>query len=70
MTLDRLVTINLDTIGYAKTLISAEALCQLKICASFEVDGVKTIKVVNSSVKTNLTDAKILKELGGEYIGT
>ena len=70
LTLDRLVTLNLDTIGYAKTLISAEALCQLKICDFFNVDGVQTIKVVNSSVKTNLTNAKIFKELGGEYIGT
>ena len=70
LTLDRLTVVNVDKIGYAKTLVSAEALCQLGICAFFEVDGVKTIKVVNSEKKTNLTEAKILKQLGGEYIGT
>ena len=70
LTLDRLTVVNIDKIGYAKTLVSAEALCQLGICAFFEVDGVKTIKVVNSEKKTNLTEAKILKQLGGEYIGT
>lgn len=70
LTLDRLVSMNIEKIGYAKTLVAAEALCELKICAFFDVDGVQVIKVVNSSVKTNLTDAKILRQLGGEYIGT
>ena len=68
--LDRLVTMNLNTIGYAKTLISAEALCELKICSVFDMDKVKAIRVTNSAVKTNLLDAKILKRLRGEEYGT
>ncbi|MBQ1187146.1 MAG: single-stranded-DNA-specific exonuclease RecJ [Clostridia bacterium] len=68
--LDKLVVANINTIGYAKTLIIAEALCQLKICSIFDVENTKVIKIVDSTTKTNLTDAKILKQLRGEYIGT
>lgn len=68
--LNKLVAANINGLGYAKTLITAEALCQLKICSLFDVDNIKVIKVVNSTTKTNLTDAKILKQLRGEYIGT
>lgn len=70
LSLDRLVNLNLNTIGYAKTLVAAEALCELKICALFDLEGAKVIKVVNSNIKTNLTDAKIFKRLRGEYCGT
>lgn len=64
--LDKLVCGNLSDIGYAKTLISAEALCELKICSLFDVDGVTMIKVTDSRTKTNLSDAEILKRLRGE----
>ena len=69
ISLDRIVVLNLNTIGYAKALIAAEALCELKICSVFDVDGTKVIKVVNSGTKTSLTDAKILKRLRGEEYG-
>ena len=69
VSLDKLVTKNIKTVGYAKTLIAAEALCELKICSLFDVEGVKVIKVVNSSIKTNLQDAKIFRKLGGEDFG-
>lgn len=67
--LDKLVTMNLNSVGYAKTLIAAEALCELKICSIFDIDGVKVIKVTNSETKTNLMDAKILKRLRGDEYG-
>ncbi len=67
--LERLVTMNLNSVGYAKTLIAAEALCELKICSVFDLDGVKVIKVINSETKTNLMDAKILKSLRGDEYG-
>ena len=60
---------NLDGIGYARTLIAAEALCELKICTVFDVGGVKTIRVTDSETKTSLTDAKILKRLRGDEYG-
>ena len=63
--LDRIIGMNIDTIGYAKALISAEALCELKTCAAFDADGVKMIKVVNDA-RVNLPDAPILKKLRGE----
>ena len=69
LSLDRLIILNLETLGYAKTLIAAEALCELKICSLFDMEGVRVIKVVNTETKVNLDDAKILKQLRGEYIG-
>ena len=69
-TLDRIVCSNLSSIGYAKALISAEALCELKICSFFDVEGTKFLKVTNSSAKVNLADATILKRLRGEFVGT
>ena len=64
--LDKLVCANLSGIGYAKTLIAAEALCELKICSFFDVEGTAVMKVTDSVTKTNLADAAILKKLRGE----
>ncbi|MBP3390920.1 MAG: single-stranded-DNA-specific exonuclease RecJ [Clostridia bacterium] len=69
MSLDRLITLNLATIGYAKTLVAAKALCELKFCSLFNVEGTMVIKVVNAEIKANLDDAKILKQLRGEFVG-
>lgn len=64
--LDRLVCDNLAGIGYAKTLISAEALCELKLCTFFENDGVRFLRVSPQKEKVNLQDASVLKKLRGE----
>lgn len=66
--LDMLVCRNLLTCGYAKTMIIAEALCQLGVCSVFDNEGVSVIKITNPEVKVNLNDAKILKQLGGEFL--
>lgn len=63
--LDKLVCSNLGSIGFAKTLVAAEALCELKICSFFDVEGTPVMKVT-SGAKTNLSDAAILKKLRGE----
>lgn len=65
--LDRLVCTHITDTGYAKTLISAEALCELKLCSFFDVEGTPVMKVTNSGIKTNLSDAAILKKLRGEF---
>ncbi len=63
---DRIVTANLSSVGYAKALVAAQALCELKLCSVFDNGGVPVIKVTNSGVKVNLSDAAILKKLRGE----
>ncbi len=63
---DRIVTANLSSVGYAKSLIAAQALCELKLCSVFDNDGIPVIKVTNSGAKVNLSDAAILKKLRGE----
>ncbi len=68
--LDGIICSNLSEIGYAKALIAAEALCELKICSFFDIEGTKILKVTNSSAKVNLADATILKRLRGEFVGT
>ncbi len=63
MSLERLVNTMLNTLGPAKTLIAAEALCELKVCSLYDKDSVATIRVSNRDVKVNLADAKILKRI-------
>ena len=63
MALDRLVVKMLGSIGPAKTLISAQALCELKICSLYENNGVPTVRLNNKDIKVNLGDAKILQKL-------
>lgn len=65
--LDRLVSLHIKDTGYAKTLIAAEALCELRLCSFFDVEGTPVMKVTNSGIKTNLSDAAILKKLRGEF---
>ncbi len=64
--IDKIITSNLLGIGYAKALIAAEALCELKLCTFFDLEGTPTLKVTASGVKANLSDAQILKKLRGE----
>lgn len=66
--LDMLACRNLSSFGYAKTMITAEALCQLGVCSVFDNEGVSVIKITNTEVKVNLNDAKVLKQLGGEFL--
>lgn len=61
--LDRLTNIMLGSIGPAKALIAAEALCELKICSLYDKDGVPTIRLSNKDIKVNLADAKIMQKL-------
>ncbi len=63
--LDRIINANLETVGYAKALISAEALCQLGVFGFFEYDGEKLLRVEDKNKKVNLGDCAILKSLGG-----
>ena len=63
--LDRVINANIETIGYAKALISAEALCQLGIFKFFDFDGEKLLRVEDKNKKVNLSDCDILKRLGG-----
>lgn len=63
--LDKIVNMNIDSIGFAKALVAAEALCELGLLKSINVDGDKILKVDNAAQKVNLGDAKILKRLGG-----
>lgn len=65
--LDRLICTHIESLGYAKTLIAAEALCELKICSFFDLEGVPVLKVTGSGVKGSLADAAILRKLRGEY---
>jgi ethanolamine utilization protein EutS len=64
--LDRLLNMHINGIGYAKTLVSAQALCELKICSFFDVEGVQVMKVVNAGEKNALENASILRKLKGE----
>lgn len=61
--LDRLVNVLLSKISPAKTLIAAEALCELKLCSLFDRDSVPTLKLGNTAVKVNLFDAEILRKI-------
>ena len=63
--LERIINANLDSIGYAKALISAEALCQLGIFKFFDFDGEKLLRVEDKNKKVNLSDSAILRDLGG-----
>ena len=63
--LERIINANLDNIGYAKALISAEALCQLGIFKFFDYDGEKLLRVEDKTKKVNLSNSAILKDLGG-----
>lgn len=63
MSLDKLANIVMKTLGPAKALIAAEALCELKICSLYDKDGVPTIKISNRDIKVNLADAKILRKI-------
>ncbi len=61
--LDKLVKLNLEKLGPAKTLIAAEALCELGLCSLHNIDSVATIRIAQNGVKANLADAEILKQL-------
>lgn len=65
LSIDKLVAKKLDTIGFAKTKLSVEALLDLNILSVLENDGVPFLKV-NPSKKVNLDDALTLKRLRGE----
>ena len=64
--LDKISVMASDTLGMAKSLIAAEALCELRVCSVFEADSVPMIKVTDKNTKVNLSDAPILRKLGGE----
>ncbi|MBO5200885.1 MAG: single-stranded-DNA-specific exonuclease RecJ [Clostridia bacterium] len=66
--LDRIQINNLDSVGCAKALIAAQALCELKLCSVFDVEGTPFVKVT-STQKVNLADAPVLQKLRGEYYG-
>ncbi|MBO5873066.1 MAG: single-stranded-DNA-specific exonuclease RecJ [Clostridia bacterium] len=66
--LDRLICAKLGEVGYAKTLISAAALCQLRLCSVSSADGISVIRAENTKEKVNLEDAPILKELKGGFL--
>ena len=61
----KLVNRMLCRLGPAKTLIAAEALCELKVCSLYDKDSVPTIRVSNRDIKVNLADAAILKKIQG-----
>lgn len=61
--LDRLVNVLLSKISPAKTLIAAEALCELKLCTLYDRDSVPTLKLGNTAVKVNLADSGILRKI-------
>ncbi len=63
LSLDKLVNVMLGRLSPAKTLISAEALCELKICSLYSNEGISIIKTVNNGLRVNLADAGILREL-------
>lgn len=65
--LDRITCTGVSTIGFGKALVSAEALCELKLCSFFDVDGTPVLKVTDKGAKVNLADAPILKSLRGEF---
>ncbi len=68
VSLDRLVVANLLSVGYAKTLVSAAALCQLKLCSISSGGGTAYIKAVDTPTKVNLDDAPIFNSLKGGYL--
>ncbi len=61
--LDKLVNNKQNTISPARTLIAAEALCELHICSLYNNDSVPTLKIANRDIKVNLADAAIFKKL-------
>ena len=61
--LDRLVNKMLGDIGPAKTLIAAEALCELGVCALYDREGALAIRIANKDKKVNLEDSEILHKL-------
>lgn len=63
MNLDKLTNKFIGTLGPAKALIAAEALCELKICSVSDMDGTRIIKVCNKDIRVNLSDAKVLQNL-------
>lgn len=63
ISLDKLVKLSLTGMGPAKALISAEALCGLRVCSLYDKDGVSTLRVLNREKKVDLADAEILKKL-------
>lgn len=65
--LDRIICGGVSTIGFGKALVSAEALCELKLCSFFDVEGTPVLKVTDKGAKVNLSDAPILKRLRGEF---
>ncbi len=64
--LDKLVNKTLSDIGPAKTLIAAEALCELGVCALYDREGIATIRIANKDKKVNLEDCEILHKLKRE----
>ena len=66
ISLDKLIVKKLDTLGFAKTLIAAEALCELKVLSVYETEGALCLRVNESSQRVNLEDAPIFKRLRGE----
>ncbi len=63
--LERIVNMNINTIGFAKALISAEALCELGLLKSVNIEGDKILKIDGTNQKVNLSDSKILRRIGG-----
>ncbi len=65
LSMDKLIAKKLNTIGFAKTKLSVEALLDLNILSILENNGIPFLKV-NPSQKVNLDDALTLKRLRGE----
>ena len=63
MPLEKLMNRLQNTVSPAKVLVSAEALCELRVCSLYSNEGVPTLKIANSGQKVNLDDAAILKKL-------
>ncbi|MBO7218148.1 MAG: single-stranded-DNA-specific exonuclease RecJ, partial [Clostridia bacterium] len=63
LSLLKLENILLSKLSPAKTLIAAEALCELRLCSLYEKDGVPTLKLGNQVAKANLADSKILRKI-------
>lgn len=66
VSLDKLTAKKLDTIGYAKTRLSVEALLDLNLISVLDVEGVTNIKVNATEGKVNLDDSTTLRRLRGE----
>ena len=69
ISIDKLVINKLNSIGYAKTLVSAQALCELKILTYYDVEGIAFLKPNDTANKVNLEDSSIFKRLRGEELG-